>query len=387
MESSKLLMETFTKGMKQEKNPFGFTFEDWREKAKEVLPSTSWGYVYGSAGDGATDQRDVRSFKDWLFVPRRLVPLKECDIKPSYKVLGLDVPSPIAVAPIGVNTIFHREGECGMAKGAKEAETTYVMSSATSTSLEDIAKANGEGQRFFQLYWPPNERNDVTASILRRAKENGFTALIVTLDTYVLGYRPMDLSNAYNPFVLPDQTGCMLGMSDPVFRKTFKEKHGKEIEEDMQKGALEWTSTLFSGAGHDWEDLKFLREHWDGPIALKGITSVEDAKLAVKYGMEGIVVSTHGGRQVNGSVSSLEVLPEIVDAVGDKIDVLFDSGIRSGVDVAKALALGAKMVLVGRPCVYGLSIGGSEGVKHVLQCMKADLELSMRLSGVKSIEK
>ena len=311
----------------------------------------------------------------------------QCDVVPKYKVLGQNVPSPIAVAPIGVNTIFHREGECGMSAAAKEAGVTYIMSSASSTSLEDVAKANGDGHRFFQLYWPPNECNDVTASILRRAKQAGFTALVVTLDTYTLGYRPSDLNHGFNPFLLPEITGCGLGLSDPVFQEKFKQKNGKTVMEDLATSAPEWASQMFCGAGHSWDDLKYLREYWDGPIVLKGIMDVEDAKLAVKHGMDGIVVSSHGGRQVNDSVSSIEVLPEIVDAVGDKLDVLFDSGVRSGTDIAKALALGAKMVLIGRPCVYGLAMGGQKGAHHVLRCLLAELELSMRLSGVSSIEK
>ena len=387
MEPAKLIAETFQKGCNDEVNSYGFKFSQWEAKAREVLSSNSFGYVNGSAGDRFSDDRDCLDFKKWLFVPRRLCPVDKCEIVPKYKVLGQNIPSPVAVAPVGVNTIFHREGERAMARAANEAGVTLVMSSATSTSVEEVAKANGDGHRFFQLYWPPNERNDVTASILRRAKDAGFTALLVTLDTYTLGYRPADLQHGYNPFILPDQTGCGLGFSDPVFQETFKQKHGKTIDEDMDLAAHEWASTIFCGASHSWEDLKFLREHWDGPIVLKGILDVEDAKLAVKYGLDGIVVSTHGGRQVNDTVSSIEVLPEIVDAVGDKLDVLFDSGVRSGTDVAKALALGAKMVLIGRPCVYGLAIGGSKGVYHVLRCLLADLELSMRLCGVPSIEK
>lgn len=387
MEPAKLIAETFENGCHNEFTTFGFRFSQWEEKARQVLSANSYGYVKGSAGDGYTDNQECQDFKKWQFVPRRLVPVSQCDVVPKYKVLGQNVPSPIAVAPIGVNTIFHREGECGMSAAAKEAGVTYIMSSASSTSLEDVAKANGDGHRFFQLYWPPNECNDVTASILRRAKQAGFTALVVTLDTYTLGYRPSDLNHGFNPFLLPEITGCGLGLSDPVFQEKFKQKNGKTVMEDLATSAPEWASQMFCGAGHSWDDLKYLREHWDGPIVLKGIMDVEDAKLAVKHGMDGIVVSSHGGRQVNDSVSSIEVLPEIVDAVGDKLDVLFDSGVRSGTDIAKALALGAKMVLIGRPCVYGLAMGGQKGAHHVLRCLLAELELSMRLSGVSSIEK
>lgn len=387
MDPKSLAIEVFDKGSHNEIIPYGFEFSDWEEKARHALSANSFGYVNGSAGDKFTDHRDVNYFKKWLIVPRRLVAFDHTDIVPRYKVLGQSVPSPIAIAPVGVNTIFHREGEIAPATAAKEVGVTYIMSSATSTSIEKVAEANGDGHRFFQLYWPPNESKAFTASILRRAKAAGFTALVVTLDTYTLGYRPSDMKNGYNPFVIPDHTGVELGLSDPVFREHFQKKHGKSVDEDIGAAAIEWTHNLFSGTSHSWEDLCDLRELWDGPIVLKGIMSVEDANLAVKHGMDGIVVSTHGGRQINDSVSSIEVLPEIVDAVGDKLDVLFDSGIRSGTDIAKALALGAKMVLIGRPWVYGLSIDGTEGVKHVLRCLIADLEVSLRLSGIPSVEK
>ncbi len=178
-----------------------------------------------------------------------------------------------------------------------------------------------------------------------------------------------------------------IGFSDPVFRKHFRDKFGKEIEDDKGAAAAEWTRTIFPGFSHGWEDIAFLKEHWDGPIVLKGIQTVEDAKLAVKAGIQGIVVSNHGGRQQDGGVGSLTQLPKIVDAVGDELDVFFDSGIRCGADIAKALALGAKMVLVGRPYVYGLALGGENGVSHVLRTLLGDLDLTLHLSGIPSISK
>ena len=182
--------------------------------------------------------------------------------------------------------------------------------------------------------------------LLRRAKSNGYTVLLVTLDTWTLSWRPADLDNAYVPFAsgIGDQTG----FSDPVFRRKFTEKHGKEVEEDIFLASREWEKDVFSGAAHTWEQLELLKKEWDGPIVLKGIQHVEDAKMAVEAGVDGIVVSNHGGRQLDGAVGSLEVLPEIAEAVGEKITVLFDSGIRTGVDIIKALSLGAKGVLVGR---------------------------------------
>jgi lactate 2-monooxygenase len=181
-----------------------------------------------------------------------------------------------------------------------------------------------------------------------------------------------------------DKIGVAIGFTDPVFRSQFKAKHGVEVEEDMHTAAAEWTRTIFPGFSHGWEDIKFLQEHWDGPIVLKGIQSVADAQKCVELGIQGIVVSNHGGRQVDGGVSSLGVLPRIVDAVGHELDVFFDSGIRAGVDVAKAMALGARMCLVGRPYVYGLALGGREGVSHVLKSLLGDLELTLHLAGIQS---
>lgn len=182
--------------------------------------------------------------------------------------------------------------------------------------------------------------------LLNRAKNNGFKVLLVTLDTWALAWRPADLDNAYVPFA--SGIGDQVGFSDPVFRRKFKEMHNKEMEDDVFLASRVWEGFVFSGAAHTWDQLEVLKKNWDGPIVLKGIQHVEDAKLAVEAGVQGIVVSNHGGRQLDGAIGSLEVLPEIVDAVGDKITVLFDSGIRTGVDVVKALCLGAKGVLIGR---------------------------------------
>ncbi|PKY00203.1 FMN-linked oxidoreductase [Aspergillus campestris IBT 28561] len=233
--------------------------------------------------------------------------------------------------------------------------------------MSERTEVNGNGHRWFQLYWPSNEHNDITQSLLNRAKAANFSVLVVTLDTYILGWRPSDLSNRYNPFLRKDKIGVEIGFTDPVFRKKFAEKHGKEVEDDISLATTEWTHTIFPGTSHGWEDLQFLRQHWDGPIVLKGIQTVEDAKQALDCRMQGIVVSNHGGRQQDGGVGSLDMLPEVVDAVGSELGVIFDSGVRCGADVAKALALGAKMVLLGRPYVYGLSIAGESGVRHVLK--------------------
>jgi isopentenyl diphosphate isomerase/L-lactate dehydrogenase-like FMN-dependent dehydrogenase len=214
----------------------------------------------------------------------------------------------------------------------------------------------------------------VTISILSRAKAAGFTTLVLTLDTWTLAWRTVDLDQAYLPFIRG--IGTAIPFSDPAFRAGLE----KSPEEDPTAAILRWIPT-FTGTDKRWDRLPFLREHWDGPIVLKGIQHVDDARRAVDAGMDGIVVSNHGGRQVDGAVASLDVLPEIAAAVGDELAVLFDSGIRTGADIVKALALGAQAVLVGRPFVYGLALGGQDGVRHAVRSLLADLDLTLGLSG------
>src|SRR5690606_33247357 len=230
--------------------------------------------------------------------------------------------------------------------------------------------------RWFQLYWPNDP--DVCGSILARARASGYTVLVVTLDTWSLGWRPCDLDNGYLPFLKAE--GTAVPFSDPVFRSRLD----ASPEEDQAMAVLRWIS-MITGTDRGWDALPFLREHWDGPIVLKGIQHVDDARLAADAGVDGIVVSNHGGRQVDGAVAALGMLPEIATAVGDRLEVLFDSGVRTGADVVKALALGAKAVLLGRPYVYGLALGGEDGVRHVVRSLLADLDLTLGLSGRRSV--
>ncbi|KAI1618353.1 putative FMN dependent dehydrogenase [Exophiala viscosa] len=373
----------YQKGLQFERPPFTFQSDQWETKARERLSAESNGYVMGNAGTGETTRKNREAFAKWSIVPRRLV--KTDDLPDlSTRILGDMFPFPIAIAPVGVQRIFNPEGEEAAAAAAAKEGVPYILSTASSTSIEDVAKANGDGTRWYQLYWPSNEHNDITASLLSRAKSAGFSALFVTLDTYILGWRPTDMDNGYNPFLRSDKIGVAIGFSDPVFRSQFKAKHGVEIEDDLHTAAADWTRIVFPGLSHCWEDIQFLKEQWKGPIILKGIQTVEDAQRAVELGLDGIVVSNHGGRQVDGGVSSLAVLPRIFEAVGDKLDIFFDSGIRAGADIAKALALGAQMVLIGRPYVYGLAIGGQGGVQHVLKSLLGDLQLTLHLAGVQS---
>ena len=297
-------------------------------------------------------------------------------------LFGTTYNTPILIAPVGVQQIFHADKETGVASIATELGVPYILSTASSSTIEEVAAASGNGDRWFQLYWPQDD--EITISLLSRAEKAGYKVLVVTLDAWALAWRPSDLPHAYVPFV--KGVGNATGFSDPVFRQKFKAKHNKEIEDDIPLASTEWVAACFSGAAHSWEQLAVIRKNWNGSVVLKGIQHPEDAVRAVECGVDGIVVSNHGGRQLDGAVGSLDMLPEIVEVVGEKCTVLFDSGIRTGVDVIKALCLGAKAVLVGRPWVYGLGIAGKEGARDVLKGILADLDQSMGLAGIRTVE-
>jgi isopentenyl diphosphate isomerase/L-lactate dehydrogenase-like FMN-dependent dehydrogenase len=247
-----------------------------------------------------------------------------------------------------------------------------VLSNAASTTMEDVAQELGDTPRWFQLYWPTD--NDLAASFVQRASDAGYSAIVVTLDTRLLAWRPRDLSRGYLPFLKGE--GVANYLQDPVFREALD----KSPEDDLQAAIGHW-ATLFSNPGLNWDDLAFLQAHTDLPIVLKGVLHPDDARKAVDHGVDGLIVSNHGGRQVDGSIAALEALPDVVEAVPEDFPVLFDSGIRTGADVFKAVALGAKAVLVGRPYVWGLGLGGQDGVKQVLRSLLADFDLTLALSG------
>lgn len=340
------------------------------ESARELLEPGPFSYVAGAAGSGATARANREAFDRWRLVPRMLTDATERDL--STTVLGTRIPAPVLVAPVGVQSIVHAGAESATARAASSLGLPFILSTASSTSIEDVAAASGGGPRWYQLYWPNDP--DVCASLLARAKAAGYTTLVVTLDTWTLAWRPSDLDQAYLPFL--QGHGMAIPFSDPVFRGRLE----KTPEEDPPAAILRWFS-MVTGTDKSWQQLPFLREHWDGPIVLKGIQHVDDARRAMDAGMDGIVVSNHGGRQVDGAIGALEALPGIAAAVGESVEVLFDSGVRTGADVVKALALGAKAVLLGRPWVYGLAHAGEDGVRHVLRSVLADLDLTLGLSG------
>ncbi|KAL1704474.1 FMN-dependent dehydrogenase [Schizophyllum commune] len=363
-------------------------FSEIEEKARQTLkevPEAFW-YAYGSAGTHGTCDANIRAYSKFGIIPRMLV-----DASPQHRSLettlfGVKYPTPVVVAPIGVQTIFHPDGEEASSGAAGRLGIPYIMSTASSRSIETVARSNGEGNpRWFQLYWP--RTNDITLSLLSRAKKAGFTALVVTLDTMTVGWRPHDLAKAYSPFA--HSVGCQVGRSDPVFMAKF----GREpiVKDDIFLGS-EWLAEITSGTFKGWDDLAFLRQNWDGPLILKGIQSVHDAETALLHGADGIIVSNHGGRQVDGAIPSLFALERIMrsDKIKEaqrsgKLTILCDSGIRSGPDIVKALALGAQAVLLGRPWLYGMIAGGQAGAEQVLQHTIADLDTTMALSGLRTV--
>ena len=343
--------------------------------ARERMDPEPFWYAAGAAGSGATARANRAAFDRWRIVPRMLT--GATGHNPATTLFGAPLAAPVLTAPVGVQGIMHPDGELAVARATRELGLPMVLSTASSHSLEAVAEANGDGVRWFQLYWPNDE--DVCVSFLERAARAGFSALVVTLDTWLLGWRPHDLDHGFLPFLTGN--GLATYFTDPVFTSLLE----KAPADDVEAAVLRWLP-MFSGTDHTWENLAFIRAHWDGPILLKGIQHVDDARRAADAGLDGIVVSNHGGRQVDGAIGSLDALPGIVEAVGDRLEVLFDSGIRTGADVLKAVALGAKAVLVGRPWVYGLALGGYEGVRHVLRSLLAELDLCLALSGHASLD-
>jgi lactate 2-monooxygenase len=340
------------------------------DAARAVLEDGPFHYVAGSAGGGATARANRAAFDDYALVPRMLRDTTTRDW--STTVAGTAMAAPLLLAPIGVQSIVHPDAEPGVARAAAALGLAMVLSTAASHTVEEVAEASGDGPRWFQLYWPTEDA--VTVSLLGRARAAGYRALVVTLDTWTLGWRPHDLDSAYLPFLRG--VGTAVPFSDPAFRAGL----ARAPEDDLMAAVGRWVP-MFTGTALRWDRLDLLREHWDGPILLKGVQHVDDARRAVEAGMDGVVVSNHGGRQVDRAIGSLTALPGIVAAVGGRAAVLFDSGVRSGADVAVALALGADAVLLGRPYAYGLALGGEAGVTHVLRSVLAELDTTLALAG------
>jgi lactate 2-monooxygenase len=348
--------------------------EDWEAKAEEVLDPGPFGYIAGGAGGEATMRANLAAFERRQLRPRMLRGNEQRDI--SVEVLGTRSVAPFFLAPIGVLSIAHEEGEVACARAAAANGVPFILSSAASHSIEEIAEAMGNAQRWFQLYWV-NDR-EICASFVSRAEAAGFGAIVVTLDTLTLGWRPRDLRNAYLPFL--QGQGCAQFFTDPVFRSRLDQTP----EEDVLTAAAMMLST-FPNLGLRWDDFAWLREQTTLPLLVKGVLTGEDAARARDVGVDGVIVSNHGGRQVDGAVAALDALVEVRGALGDDATVLMDGGIRRGADVVKALALGADAVLLGRPYAYGLAVGGQAGVEAVIRNLMAETDLTFALVGARDV--
>ncbi len=345
----------------------------WRElerAAEQKLDERAVAYVWGGAGSEDTMRANLEEFRRWRIVPRVLRDISSRDL--SANVLGTAMPAPVLLAPVGVQKLLHPEGELATARAAAAIGLPLVVSTASSASMEEIAEAGGEAPRWYQLYWP-NDR-ELAESLVRRAEAAGYGAIVLTVDNSIVGWKPRDLQQAYLPFL--EGVGIEQYLSDPVFRAALE----KPPEEDIGAAVGHFLG-VFSNPALTWEDLEWLGGVSSLPLAIKGILHPDDAREARERGADAVIVSNHGGRQIDGAIAAIEALPAIAEVAGDELVVLFDSGIRSGADAFKALALGADAVLVGRPYLWGLALGGEAGAETVLRCLLAELDLTMALAG------
>jgi lactate 2-monooxygenase len=348
-------------------HPFGYA--ELESAAMAVLPPELRTYVAGGSGDEATQRANVEAFGRYAVVPRMLRASAERDL--SVQVFGRTLSSPLMMAPVGVLGICSpdQHGDVHAAEAAAATGVPFIGSTLMSDPLEDVVAATGETPAWFQLYTPKNR--DLAASLVQRAEKAGYEAIVVTLDTWVPGWRPRDLASGNFPQL---RAKCLANYtSDPV----FQEMTGPDP--DPGTVVMTWVGTF----GHPvtWEDLPWLRSLTDLPMLVKGICHPDDARRALDEGVDGIYCSNHGGRQANGGGAAVDWLPDVVAAVDGRGPVVFDSGVRSGADVVKALALGADLVALGRPYAYALALGGVPGLTHLLRSFQAETDLIMAVDG------
>lgn len=398
--------QIYLKGFAGKRNKIPVDFDSLERRAKQMMSPEAFAYIAGGAGREITMRNNVQAFDAHDIVPQMLRNVSVCDT--TIELFGKKIPSPILVAPIGVLEMVSEQADRAVARAAARAGTPYIFSNQASIPMEECAAEMGDTSRWFQLYW--SKSNELVRSFIQRAENCGCSALVVTLDTTMLGWRSRDLNCAYLPFLYGK--GIAQYTSDPVFLSMLETNQATTVKQDITvhtlTGLIEMVKNFpgngfmaklksrkpiqavqqfiatYSNARTTWEDLKWLRQQTKLPIVLKGILHPDDARRAMDYGMDGIIVSNHGGRQVDGAIASLNALPDIVRVIENQLPVLLDSGVRSGADVFKALALGARAVCVGRPYVYGLAIAGESGVNEVLRNLMAEFELTMALAGCKN---
>ncbi|KAF2090834.1 FMN-dependent alpha-hydroxy acid dehydrogenase [Saccharata proteae CBS 121410] len=366
--------------------PFNTAPEELEKLAEKKLSEGGWFYSSCNAGNSWTHLANRQAFYRHRIIPRMLVDTNTRDT--CTTIFGHAVSAPIGFAPIGINRIYHPTGELSVARVAQELNLAYALSSAGSYSIEDVAGANGNGPRFFQLY--QSHDDEVCVSMLERAFKNGYDVCMLTTDTWQLAWRHNDVNTGNYAFYHEHGPGD-IGLQDPVFQERLKDAGVDPTKDPKRAGQMWIDGHIWHGRAHTWEKMKWTMAQWKRisggrPFCLKGIQSVADAKMAVEMGVDGIVVSNHAGRQVDGAIASLDALEKIANAVGDKTYIMYDSGIRSGADVFKALALGAKFVFVGRLWVWGLGIAGETGVRHVMKSLLADFDILLNCAGFQSVD-
>jgi isopentenyl diphosphate isomerase/L-lactate dehydrogenase-like FMN-dependent dehydrogenase len=367
--------EIYARGLGGEAPAIPVPNAELEQAAMEAMDPRAANYVGAGAGTEATMRANREAFQRWQIVPRMLRDVSERDL--STTILGTAMPAPLLLAPIGVQKVVHDEGELATARAAAAVGVPMIASTASHYSLEEIAEAGGDAPRWFQLYWPNDP--DLARSLVERAERAGYGAIVLTVDTFIPGWKPRDLQQAWLPFL--EGMGVGNYFQDPVFRAALE----KTPEEDPGMATGHFLGVQ-ANPSLNWEDIGQLREMTSLPIAIKGIQHVEDAREAVRRGLDGIVVSNHGGRQVDGAIGALDALQPIAEAVGDDLMILFDSGVRGGADALKALALGADAVCLGRPYVWGLALDGQAGVETILKMVLAELDLTMALCGLTHLE-
>jgi lactate 2-monooxygenase len=364
-------VEIYGRGMGGETPAVPVPVADLERKAREAMSERAANYVFAGAGTEDTMAANLEAFRRRRIVPRMLRDVAERDL--STELLGASVPAPLLLAPIGVQKVVHEDGEKATALAAAALGLPMIASTASHFTLEEIAEAGGPGApRWFQLYWPDDP--ELLASFVSRAEAAGYQAIVLTVDTFIPGWKPRDLQQAWLPFL--EGSGNANYFQDPVFRAGLEQAP----EEDLGAATARYVGVL-SNPALSWADLATLRDLTSLPILVKGVQHPDDAREAAARGVDGVIVSNHGGRQVDGALASLDALAPIAEAVGDELAVLFDSGVRTGSDVFKALALGADAVCLGRPYLWGLALDGQAGVETVLKMVLAELELTLALTG------
>jgi lactate 2-monooxygenase len=351
-----------------------FAYEDWERAARAEMHPSAYAYVANGAGGDDTMRANREALYRHRIWPRVALDVGDRDLNTT--VLGTRSPAPFFLAPVGVQGIIHPQGERATARAAAAMGVPFTLSTVSSVTLEEVAGIMGDAPRWFQLY--AGRSHEVISSMIRRAETAGYSALVLTLDTTMLGWREADLTNAFLPFLNGD--GIANYLSDPAFLARL----AKPPKEDPKAAIAEWLR-IFVNPSFGWKDVDRIRGITKLPFLLKGIMHPADAELAIQHGADGIIVSNHGGRQVDGAVGAADALPVIADAVRGRVPVLMDSGIRRGADVLKAIALGASAVMIGRPYAFGLAAAGEAGVRHVIRNLQADTDLEMGLSGLRSI--